>query len=174
MVAIAIGISVTHVLRNHCYRVGNKSFHQNNDKGVIGLDLQRSVARVYMINWAKKLIKLCEEITANSPAGINIKPDFFNIYVDDSLGAFVALPKGIKYCHEKRCLEIDQAIDNENDKSKEDRRTCDIIVEIANTIDKDIRMTSEVPSDYDETTGKVPFLDTQLWVDRSNSAQVLY
>ena len=63
MIAIAIGIAVTLVLKHHCYKVGNKTFHQNNNKGVIGLDLMRCVARVYMINWAGKFKKLCSKIS---------------------------------------------------------------------------------------------------------------
>ena len=45
--AMAMGIAVKLVLQNHCYTVNGKIFHQK-EKGIIGLDLQRSLARVYM------------------------------------------------------------------------------------------------------------------------------
>ena len=136
------------------------------DKGVIGLDLQRSVARVYLVNWAIKFVDICNEITKNSAANININPDFFNIYVDDSLGAFRPVPKGAKFIQERQCIETFE-VENEIE-DEPDRRTFDILVKIANTIDSDIQMTSEVPSDYKDTTGKMPFLDTQLWIDDSD------
>ena len=44
-----------------------------------------------------------------------------------------------------------------------DKRTFDLLTEIANIIDENIQWTNEVPSDNPK--GTVPYLDTQLWLD---------
>ena len=47
-----------------------------------------------------------------------------------------------------------------------DKRTFDLLTNIANTIDPNIQWTNVVPSDSPK--GTVPFLDTQLWLDFSD------
>ena len=60
------------------------------------------------------------------------------------------LPKGARYDDTKKMIVVEE---NEKDEDSEhklievkgDRRTLDILTEMANTIDPDIRMSSEVP-----------------------------
>ena len=53
-----------------------------------------------------------------------------------------------------------------------DRRTADIITEIANTIDPSIVMVSEVPSDHPELGNCLPVLDTQVCLN--SEGRILY
>ena len=81
------------------------------------------------------------------------------------------LPKGARYDTKKMIVVEENEKDEDSEHKlienevKGDRRTLDILTEMANTIDPDIRMSSEVPSDFSE--GMLPFLDTQMWVDES-------
>ena len=46
-----------------------------------------------------------------------------------------------------------------------DRRTFEILKIIANSIDKDIKVTIDVPSDHPELNDRVPYLDTMIWME---------
>ena len=60
-------------MKDHCYEIDGKIFLQG-EKGLIGHDLMRCLARLYMIDWVEKYKKLCEEVTENSEVEINIIP----------------------------------------------------------------------------------------------------
>ena len=50
------------------------------------------------------------------------------------------------------------------DNRSEERRTAEIMVEIANTIDPNIQFTWDVPGS--NQNGRMPVLDLELWVDK--------
>ena len=55
----------------------------------------------------------------------------------------------------------------ENDKNiPGDKRTFEVLKTIANSIDEDIQVTIEVPSD--NTDNKLPFLDTKIWIEHGD------
>ena len=108
--AKAMGIAVTLVLKNHCYHANGKIYHQK-EKGIIGLDLMRSLARVYMLNWAGKYQKLTQEITENShDEALDIVPQLLGIYVDDTLNINKILPKGARFVGEEKKIIIDGTV----------------------------------------------------------------
>jgi hypothetical protein len=165
MVALALQIMVTKLMKNHCYKVGNVTRHQS-EKGIIGLDLVRCTSRIYMINWAKKYIKLCKEITDNSKESkININPAMMNIYVDDLIKYVEAMDKGARYNKSTKTIDIDTE-EAANDVREPDRKTFDVLTAVANSIDDDIIMTPVVPTDSPDNT--VAFLDTQMWIDEAD------
>ena len=47
-----------------------------------------------------------------------------------------------------------------------DRRTANLMTEIANTIDKSIVMEASVPSDFENN--KLPLLNSQVWIENTN------
>ena len=53
----------------------------------------------------------------------------------------------------------------------EDKRTLNVIKDIANSIDSMITMTVDIPSNYDEM--KVPMLDVKAWME-DESNQIYY
>ena len=96
---------------------------------------------------------------------MNIVPSLLGIYVDDTLNINKVLPKGSRFCSEKKKIIFDVEVKNKDEKNDktDERRTMDILVEVANSIDKDIVMSGDVPSDFEN--GKLPFLDTQMWME---------
>ena len=119
-----------------------------------------------MLNWAGKYQKLTKEITENShDEALDIVPKLLGIYVDDTLNINKILPKGARFVGEEKKIIIDeeQKIKDEESEITDERRSMNILVEVANSIDKDIVMSGDVPSDFEN--GKLPFLDTQMWME---------
>ena len=65
LVAATISIGVENCLINHCFSKGTQTFLQP-FSGVIGLDLMRCLAEIYMLRWIHKLKAKLEEIS-NKP-----------------------------------------------------------------------------------------------------------
>ena len=59
----------------------------------------------------------------------------------------------------ERKVEEEAAVEEE---TAGDKRTFKILTEIANSIDKDIQMTFEVPSENKENDEYLPYLDTEV------------
>ena len=60
-------------------------------------------------------------------------------------------------------IEVNKEKIEEDKKVPGDRRTMKIISQLANSIDKNIQTTFEVPSDFPD--GKMPYLDTKIWMN---------
>ena len=71
MIGVAVKLAIIKILRNHCYEIDGEIYLQG-EKGLIGHDLMRSLARVYMIDWVGKYKDLCKEVTENSDSVINL------------------------------------------------------------------------------------------------------
>ena len=165
--AWALGISVRKVLENHCFQNGRKTFHQQVN-GVIGLNLMRMTAEIYILEWTKLFATLSEELIRNTDIQLRIYLIMLilQFYVDDLFGTALALPPGTVLDLKNMKLTIDPEKIESDKLIPEDRRTFQIIEDMANHIDSDLVFSCEVPSDF--PNGKVPYLDTQCWVDHSN------
>ena len=84
-------------------------------------------------------------------------------YVDDILIVVRGLQPGVRYNAQKDQLELVQEEIEGDTGVPEDRRTMEILKSVANSIDKDIRLTIDCPSL--NTNQKLPCLDLQLWLD---------
>ena len=62
--------------------------------------------------------------------------------------------------------EEQKNLDNEK---KADRRTADLLVKIANSIDPSIVMEASVPSDFQN--GKMPLLNCQVWIEKTECGE---
>ena len=120
------------------------TYHQK-DKGVIGLDLQRSVCSAYMINWGGELQNLFKEITQNTEGSSAVYDE-----------------KNKKIVITKEQLEIDEL-------TEDDRRTLDLKTKIGNSLDTDIVLSGDVPSDHGN---KMPFLDLSIWLEESEDCDI--
>ena len=100
-------------------------------------------------------------MTENSEVEINIIPEVVGVYVDDLINVGDELPKGARYDTKKMIVVEENEKDEDSEHKlienevKGDRRTLDILTEMANTIDPDIRMSSEVPSDFSEGNASI-------------------
>ena len=152
-------------MKNHVYQYNNK-FYQQGKKGIIGLDLMRSLATIYMIDWSTKFKKRLKEIEDKSDVSLklNLKPEMYSVYVDDQSGIQEITPVGASFNKRTKKITITEKQKEIDKNLKSDRRTANLITDIANTIDPSIVMTSSVPSDFPE--GKMPLLDCQVWMER--------
>ena len=135
MWAETLALLVKLAMDNHIIRYGNDFIIQK-DEGSIGVRLTGILAEIVMLIWCK-LLK--EKL---STAGI--VNSVLNRFVDDITTIQQVIPEGMKlvngklqFCQIK--LEEDKAIPG-------DVRTMKVIKEIADTIDEDITVTYDTPS----------------------------
>ena len=55
---------------------------------------------------------------------------------------------------------------------EDDKRTMELIKDVANSIEDMIQMTIDVPSSYMD--GKVPMLDTKVWLNNEDNNKIYY
>ena len=65
MIGMAIKSAIKATMKNHTYKYKNQFFQQSS-KGIIGIDLMRALAKLYMIDWTSKFMKRLKEIEENS------------------------------------------------------------------------------------------------------------
>ena len=114
---------------NHYYKFGNKVYKQSKG-GSIGTELTGEVAKLYMLRWDQKFLRKLKQL--------GIKQLLYKRYVDDILLLVGEIEPGTIYdqksnklAHDESKVERDQALDKEV-------RTMEIIVQIAESIDKDL------------------------------------
>ena len=108
-----------------------------------------------MLWWARQFMKKLKEATNEI---CNHKLYFLKYYVDDGNLALEAFPLGARFIDGKVVI-IDELI--ENDKSiPMDKRTADIILEIANSVTNTIKLTIDYPTN--NSSGWMPILDIQV------------
>ena len=110
------------------------------------------IAGLYMSSWDKKFLNLCQK------AGIKLL--MYKRYVDDTVIILKELNPGWVWNEKSKKMVYDP-----KDPSSElpgDQRTFLALVSTANGIDKDIQMTSDVPSVHQD--GNLPVLDLGLKV----------
>ena len=93
MLGLAVATGVEACMRNHLYRVGDKTYQQA-EGGPIGLELTGAVSRAFMWRWDKLYKKKAKQ------AGIDIL--LYERYVDDSNQVAAVPEKGATYNKETK------------------------------------------------------------------------
>ena len=137
MLGIASSRTVQHVMGNLFFSIAGKIFRQG-DGLPIGLDLSVEVASIYMSLWDRKFLTTLKKL--------GIKVGLYKRYVDDTVIILEKINPGWKYDPRGKKMVYDPNLANLV--TEDDARTFGILRTIANSIDKDIQMTSEVPSDF--------------------------
>jgi hypothetical protein len=153
MVAIMVEIAVIKVMKTHFYKFKD-TIRRQYDGGSIGLRLTGEVAEMRMLDWD---IKAREKIRS---AGA--EEAMYARYVDDVDHVYRVLADGSIYNTTTGKIEIDAGktiTDRDRDK---DLITFEVIRDIINTIDPDIQMTGDVPSQ--NKSRRVPVLDTEMFM----------
>ena len=136
----------------------------------------RALAKLYMIDWTGKFKERLKEIQKNSHQDLNLRLvlEAFTFYVDDQSSLQKPTPAGAKYDHENMKIVIDKEQLEKDSQIKEDRRTANLMQDIANHIDPSIKMEASVPSDF--PNNKLPLLNSQVWVENTieHGPQVRY
>ena len=150
-----IGCMVRHatelVMKNHFYTVENEIRKQNRG-GAIGNKLTERLGKILMKRHSQKYLKLLEKL--------ELKNELFETYVDDTTDVIAAVDPGVRFDGEKlvrhdELVEVDKTV-------PEDKRTMEVLKDIANTIYDCVQFTVDCPSNND--SGKVPVLDLNVYI----------
>ena len=117
----------------------------------------------------RKLLKEIEEDKKEILQGLNLVPDLLSLYVDDQFIVGNPTPEGLFFNKEKGRLEWSTTQLEKDEKIQADERSVKLLSEIANSIDTDIQLTYDAPSM--NTSGKMPLLDTGVWMEKSEGYQ---
>ena len=158
LLAIAAGKAVKAVMTNHYFSIGGGLYRQK-DGGSIGLDLTVELASIYMSLWDESFNKKCK--------ALGIKLDVYCRYVDDTIVVCGAIGEGWYFDKNDNALKYSSS--HRYSQMPEDARTMHVLMDIANTVDKNIRMEPDYGSKY--VSGRIPVLDLEVWVDSKNKVQ---
>ena len=104
--------------------------------------------------WDVKYKDLCEQN--------DIKIDLDMRYVDDKNQGLGSIPQGYRWTGEKLDFKEEWRLEDQEIGLENDKRTCQLLVSMANTIDPMIQMEGDWPSNHE--SGRVPMLDLQMRV----------
>ena len=134
---------------NHVYKFGNE-YRVQAKGGPIGLRCTGEMADCCMIDWDKILLKKLKNV--------GIEPKIYTRFKDDINICTESLEKGSKLVNDKLIIDEEKrAIDEDR---SDDMITMEIIREIAETIDPNIKLTIDTPSSYED--GLMPILDLKV------------
>ena len=153
MLALVISQAVTLVMRSHVYTNSDNIWKQLFG-GAIGIRATCEVAKLVMLEH--------DRILWHKVAEAGIEKIDSGRYVDDENPTFKPVPFGARLVNGKVTI-IDQHIQNDK-KIPHDKRTFDIVLEIANSIWSNIQFTMEVPSE--SPSGYIPVLDMQVAINQ--------
>ena len=160
LIGLLTANATTLCMENHYYTIGG-NIRRQADGGSIGSDLTGETARVYMLQWDKKIEDKCKEM--------GLKFDMYKRYVDDQVIVMRAIGRGWKY--EKDKLIYDKSLEL-NDMRTDTERTSQIVAQIANSIDSNIQCTIETCEMNSD--GRLPVLDMKLWIENNRIVHSFY
>ena len=162
MFAECVYVASKLLMNNHIYEFGG-NIHVQEGNGSIGVEFTGIAGEIYMLIWCAKF----KEKLSN----LNIVNQFQHRMVDDiTILPSVILP-GIRFESDK--LVFDMSKVEEDKEVKADVRTMNIIQKVANSIDKDIKITYDVPSLHEDEY--VPILDVKVkTIDNGKVEYIFY
>ena len=160
MLGKMLELSIIFCMENHFYLLGGEVKRQVNGVGT-GLRCSEALGRAFGLDWDRKMIQKLENL--NWPA-LMIKR-----YVDDLNALLRALRPGVRYNAMEDKLElIEEMIELDNEKEK-DAITMEVFKDIANTVDEDIEVEADFPSNHVDKY--MPILDMKMAMDDNNKVK---
>ena len=150
LLGAAMALGVRAVMSHHFFKIGGKTYRQR-DGGAIGMDLTVELAAIYMLEWDSKFLSKC--------LYLGIRIPLYKRYVDDVFTAMKSIKGDIGI--NERGNRLVTVVETQEGGEEEDARTMGILKKIANSLDENIRMETEVPSS--SQGGKMPVLDVKVW-----------
>ena len=138
-------------MENVCYLFNNQ-VKQQEEGLATGEDASRALARIVMLDWDMEVTKLAEDN--------QLEIYLHSRYVDDTADAGKALAPGLRW-EEGRMAMKPELVEEDRD-TPGDLRTMREFVKLGSSINPDVQLTGDCPSNH--SSGKMPALDTQLWV----------
>ena len=144
MMSLAIAEQIKTVMKNHVYCYNGKIYKQKSG-GSIGNVLTGALATNFMLWWAR-MFKL--KMTVATMNISEYKTYFLKYYVDDGNLALEAFPLGARFVNGIIIIDNDKI---ESDREiPDDRRTAEIVLEIANSVTDTIKLTISYPSNNED------------------------
>ena len=149
---VELGVSI--LMRNHIYQFEGKSRIQR-EGGSIGIAATGVVARIRMMRWGRRFKEICKRN--------NLELEMFKVYVDDENQLWRLMEQGRRW--NGTHMEWRREWYEEDKESTESRETVMMreVLGMANSIEKDIQLTVDTPSNHRDK--KLPVLDLKMWVE---------
>ena len=145
---------ITRILMNyHVYEFAGELYIQEGN-GSIGDEATGSMSDLIMIWW--------DIMFKNKLTLLEINNKLLKRYIDDINGLFAAMKPGTEFKDNK--LTINKCKAEKDAKRNIELVTMEVIGSIANSIDPMLKFTVDVPSNHED--GKLPMLDTKVWIDK--------
>ena len=148
---LKVGMKV--VMKNHTYEFA-QTIRKQREGGPIGMDLTGTIAKIFMKWWDGELLMKLEEV--------GIVKKLYERYVDDINNCIKETAIGARYINGR--LEYTEDAKMADEAIPSDKRTFEIIRQIGNSIHQNIKLETDVPSNYEDK--KLPILDLKVWIER--------
>ena len=155
VVAMVIKVGILTMMNTHVYSWDGKAFFQKAG-GPIGLRSICAVARIVMNEWDSRWMETCG---AN-----NIKLIKGDRYMDDIRAFLKALRMGWRWFEGNLCYTRTWEEEDRSSGRSASRRTALVLIEMMNDVFRFLNFTIELGEDFAD--GKLPSLDTNIWVSR--------
>ena len=155
-------IAVRIIFENFTYNFGGKIYLQR-EGGPIGARITMACSRLVMQDWGECYRMILRE------AGLWVT--LLKIYVDDVRQVSSTLRKGTRFDEKEKKMTWTKEAENEDIEMEEmgenkDARMARILRPAMNSINKDLRFTTEVADEFEDK--KLPTLDFKLWLENDN------
>ena len=147
-------------MRIHVYQFEGKAYVQK-EGGSIGMAATGVIARLRMMRWARKFRELSKKN--------RLELLVFKIYVDDENQVWRVFEKGRRWNKDHMEWREEWELEDLEKGEADDKRMMREILAMANTIEKDIRLTADMPSTNPDQ--KLPVLDVKMWVEERQTEQ---
>ena len=156
-----IEILIVVTTENHVYKFGNE-FRVQAKGGPIGLRCTGEMADCCMIDWDKILIEKLKNV--------GIEPKIYKRFKDDINVCTESLEKGSKLVDGEIIIDEEKRTIDEG--KSDDIITMEIIREIAETIDPNIKLTIDSPSSHEDKL--MPILDLKVGLNPEENYRIDY
>jgi hypothetical protein len=161
MLSIIVSHAVREVMNNHVYQTGGVIRQQTSGGGAIGLRITGEVARIIMLVFDKLL--------RGKLSILGIIELIYARYVDDSNSMYRAIQPGFRYNCDRNRLVLETEKIEEDSLIEPDKRTFNVVQNVANSIWPEIQWTVDVPSNHHD--GMMPMLDLKVGM---HDGEVIY
>ena len=128
MMGLALEQGILDVFQQHYYSWDGKVKVQG-DGAPIGLKISGAVGKVRMLAWVRDFKTKMTEATSDLP---DHKSYLHKLYVDDNNTVMEAFPPGTRMISDK--IKVIQEFVEEDEQKEADKRTAELVMELANTI----------------------------------------
>ena len=96
---------------------------------------------------------------------LKVETEMSKTYIDDKTVAMKSLDAGVRFGAERMKMVVVPEFVESDKEIPEDKRTMIELNKIANTIYECVQFTTDCPSNHQEGEGKMPVLDTKMYVE---------